>query len=326
MPRRRRDVQSQVMKHLSHVGIVGAGLVGSGWAIVFARAGLDVSVYDANEGARSSLLQRVGSQLDDMRSAGLIADPLPILERVSVHDSLSEAVSRAEYIQESVLERVEVKKAACAQISAAMRPDAVVGSSSSGIPASAFTEELERRDRFLVAHPVNPPHLVPLVELVPAPWTDPAIMPWLRGEMERVGQAPIEVRAEIEGFVLNRLQGALLFEAWALYRDGYASLADIDRTVSAGLGLRWSFMGPFETVDLNAPGGIDDYARRLGPLYHRIAASRSDPLPWSEELVERVRAERREALAKEQLDERCQWRDRRLMALAVQRSQAGEED
>jgi L-gulonate 3-dehydrogenase len=206
-----------------------------------------------------------------------------------------------------------------------IRDDAVVGSSSSGIPASAFTEHAPHRERFLVAHPVNPPHLVPIVELVPAPWTDPAILPWLRAMMQSVGQAPIVVNREIEGFILNRLQGVLLKEAWALFEEGYASAADIDLTVSQGLGLRWSFMGPFETIDLNAPGGVDDYARRLGPLYHSIAQSRSNPRPWSPELIERARSERRAALPQDKLPERSAWRDRRLMALvAHRRSQPSE--
>ncbi len=105
--------------------------------------------------------------------------------------------------------------------------------------------------------------------------------------MERLGQVPIVVNREIEGFVLNRLQGALLNEAWALYDAGIASVADIDSTVAHGLGLRWSFMGPFETIDLNAPGGVADYAQRLGPLYHSIALSRTAPEPWSPPLIER---------------------------------------
>jgi L-gulonate 3-dehydrogenase len=224
-----------------------------------------------------------------------------------------------------VFERVDEKRAVSDAIGGLIRDDAVVGSSSSGIPASAFTEHAPRRERFLVAHPVNPPHLVPLVELVPAPWTDPAIVPWLRAAMEAVGQAPIVVNREIEGFILNRLQGVLLKEAWALFEEGYASAADIDLTVSQGLGLRWSFMGPFETIDLNAPGGVDDYARRLGSLYHSIAQSRANPRPWSPELIERARSERRAALAKEKLPERSAWRDRRLMALvAHRRSQPSE--
>jgi 3-hydroxyacyl-CoA dehydrogenase len=112
------------------------------------------------------------------------------------------------------------------------------------------------------------------------------------------------------------LQGALLREAWALHEDGIASIADIDRTVSEGLGLRWSFMGPFETVDLNAPGGIADYARRLAPLYARIASSRADHAPWSSSAVANAERERREALSADDLEKRAAWRDRRLMDLA----------
>jgi L-gulonate 3-dehydrogenase len=242
-----------------------------------------------------------------------------ICSRVTIVEDLRAAVADVDYVQESVFERVEEKRAVSEAIGALIRDDTVVGSSSSGIPASAFTEHAPRRERFLIAHPVNPPHLVPLVELVPAPWTDPAIIPWLRAAMEALGQAPIVVKREIEGFILNRLQGALLNEAWALFEEGYASAADIDLTVSHGLGLRWSFMGPFETIDLNAPGGVDDYARRLGPLYHSIAQSRTHPRPWSPELIERARSERRAALAKEKLPERSAWRDRRLMALVGHR-------
>jgi len=218
-------------------------------------------------------------------------------------------------VQESVLERQDVKRTVSLEIDAVMSPDCVVGSSSSGIPASAFTEGCVHRGRFLVAHPVNPPHLIPLVELVPAPWTDPAILPWLRAEMERIGQAPIVVSAEVEGFILNRLQGALLNEAWALFEEGYVSAADIDLTVAKGLGYRWSFMGPFETIDLNAPGGIADYAQRLGPLYHSIAASRTEPKPWSPDLIAKAAAERRDILPQDQLGERSAWRDRKLMSL-----------
>ncbi|WP_419900503.1 3-hydroxyacyl-CoA dehydrogenase [Roseomonas sp. USHLN139] len=306
------------MSHtLKNVAVVGAGLVGSGWAIVFARGGAAVRLYDASEAIRAQALQRLGSMLADMQAAGLVGEAAPILARITLCHSLEEAVADADYIQESVLERVEVKQAACAQIDAAMRADAIVGSSSSGIPASAFTEGLAKRSRFLVAHPVNPPHLVPLVELVPAPWTDAGIIPVLRAAMEGWGQAPIEVKGEIEGFILNRLQGALLNEAWALYEAGLASAADIDRTVSEGLGLRWAFMGPFETIDLNAPGGIADYSARLAPLYHRIALSRRDPQPWSAEAIARAEAERRETLPADQLQARTDWRNRRLMALVA---------
>jgi len=305
------------MTGINKVAIVGAGLVGSGWAIVFARAGTTVRIFDGDAGIRASVLGHIAASLAELRDIGLVDDVDAVLGRISVADSLAEALADADYVQESVFERTDVKTAVSLEIDRAMRPEAIVGSSSSGIPASAFTEGCANRSRFLIAHPVNPPHLVPVVELVPAPWTDPAVVPAVRDLMERVGQVPVVVTREVEGFILNRLQGALLNEAWALFEEGYATAADIDKTVSYGLGYRWSFMGPFETIDLNAPGGVADYAARLGPLYHAIAQDRTAPRPWSEELVGRVTAERRAALPVGDLAERRAWRDRKLMQLVA---------
>ncbi len=304
---------------LRRVAVVGGGLVGLGWAIVFARAGLAVSLFDADPEIRRGATARMRASLADMAAYGLVDDVEAVAGRLVVCDTLAAAVGDADYVQESVFESVESKQAVSREIGAAMRPDAVCGSSSSGIPASRFTAEVPNRSRFLVVHPVNPPHLVPLVELVPAPWTEPAIVPWLRTALEALGQVPIVVNHEVEGFVLNRLQGALLNEAWALFEEGVATAADIDRTVADGLGFRWSFMGPFETIDLNAVGGIADYAARLGPLYHRIAQSRTQPEAWSSELVRRAEAERRTDLPADKLRERSAWRDRRLMALVAHR-------
>lgn len=305
------------MAGINNVAIVGAGLVGSGWAMVFARAGATVRVFDGDAGIRASVLGHIAASLAELRDVGLVDDVDGVLARISVADSLAEALADADYVQESVFERTDVKTAVSLEIDRAMRPEAIVGSSSSGIPASAFTEGCVNRSRFLISHPVNPPHLVPVVELVPAPWTDPAVVPAVRDLMERVGQVPVVVTREVEGFILNRLQGALLNEAWALFEEGYATAADIDKTVSYGLGYRWSFMGPFETIDLNAPGGVADYAARLGPLYHAIAQDRTAPRPWSEELVGRVTAERRAALPVEDLAARRAWRDRKLMQLVA---------
>ena len=137
--------------------------------------------------------------------------------------------------------------------------------------------------------------------------------------MQAVGQTVVHVRKEVEGFVLNRLQAVLLREAWALGQEGVASCEDIDKTVRDGLGWRWSFMGPFETIDLNAPGGVADYAERLGPLYQRIAASRQHEQPWDEALIKEVEVQRREHLDHAELESRRAWRDEKLMALAAAR-------
>ena len=178
--------------------------------------------------------------------------------------------------------RPEVRRrsssATFAELDRAAPPDAMLASARRrrSSPRS-FTEELAGRARCIVAHPVNPPHLVPVVELCGAPWTIGATRIARARAMSRVGQVPVDVRREIEGFILNRLQGALLAEAIRLVGEGYVSPQDLDKTVADGLGLRWSFMGPFETIELNAPGGIADYCARysrlLPPLRGRACAA-----------------------------------------------------
>ena len=313
------------MTGINKVAIVGAGLVGSGWAIVFARAGTTVRIFDGDAGIRASVLGHIAASLAELRDIGLVDDVDAVLGRISVADSLAEALADADYVQESVFERTDVKTAVSLEIDRAMRPEAIVGSSSSGIPASAFTEGCANRSRFLIAHPVNPPHLVPVVELVPAPWTDPAVVPAVRDLMERVGQVPVVVTREVEGFILNRLQGALLNEAWALFEEGYATAADIDKTVSYGLGYRWSFMGPFETIDLNAPGGVRDYVERYEGIYIRLFPSMQRRAEWAGPVIETIEADRRAALPAADLGKRQAWRDRRLMALAAHKRKAARE-
>ncbi len=301
------------------VAVVGCGLVGSGWAIVFARAGCQVALYDSESGAAEAARDRIAQNLNELSRHNLVVNPEAMLARIVVSCSLADALADAAYVQESVFERVAIKRAVFAEIDAVLGSTTVVGSSSSGIPASSFTADVACRNRCLVAHPVNPPYLIPVVELVPAPWTDPAALEDVHRLMQRMGQVPVLLAREIEGFILNRLQGALLNEAWRLVGEGYATVEDVDLTVSHGLGLRWSFMGPFETIDLNAPGGVADYARRLGPLYERIATSDAPPRGWSDELIAEVERQRRALLPRRRLTERTQWRDRRLMTLATHR-------
>ncbi|MFS2117435.1 3-hydroxyacyl-CoA dehydrogenase family protein, partial [Herbaspirillum frisingense] len=157
-------------------------------------------------------------------------------------------------------------------------------------------------------------YLVPLVELAPAPWTSAATVERARDIYTRAGQSPVVLNKEITGFLLNRIQGAVLNEALNLYENGYATAADLDKVLKDGLGLRWSFMGPFETIDLNAPEGVLDYARRYGHTYRDVAKTQA-PNEWNSETLERIEAERRAALPADQLGERARWRDNRLMGL-----------
>ena len=302
---------------MDRIAVVGAGLIGSAWAMVFARAGHPVRIWDPAPGASEAAMGVVRARLTDLHSAGLISEaPAVVAARVSVAATLEECLDGAVHVQENGPERVEVKRETFARLDALAAPAVVLASSTSGIPASAFTEGLAGRARCLVAHPVNPPYLVPLVELVGAPWTDPAVVARTRALMDGVGQVPVVALKETRGFVLNRLQAALVAEAFRLVRDGVMSVEDVDACVKEGLGLRWSFMGPFETIDLNAPGGVADYVGRFGPLMGGITEEQT-PYGYDAPTVASVAGARRGALAADAIAERSAWRDRRLMALAV---------
>lgn len=304
---------------MERIAIVGAGLIGSAWAMVFARAGHPVRIWDPAEGATGRAMEVIAARLADLHAAGLIAEPpAAVAARIAPAPTLEECLEGAQHVQENGPERVEAKRETFARLDALCAPEVVLASSTSGIPASAFTEDLPGRGRCLVAHPVNPPYLVPLVELVGAPWTDAGMLARTRALMQRVGQVPVTARKETRGFVLNRLQAALLAEAFRLVRDGVMSVEDVDACVRDGLGLRWSFMGPFETIDLNAPGGVADYAARFGALMGGITEEQT-PFHYDAETVAKVDAARRARLPREAIAERSAWRDRRLMALIAHR-------
>jgi L-gulonate 3-dehydrogenase len=310
----------------TRIAIVGTGLIGRAWAIVFARAGHVVTLTDSAPGASEAALEWIGRTLSEMHGFGLVEEkPNAVLARVHVAQSLDEALQGARYVQENVRETVEAKTAIFAEMDRLAAPDCVLASSTSFIPASAFSESLAGRARCLVAHPVNPPHVVPVVELCPAPWTDAAVLARARALHEAAGQVPVIVRREIPGFILNRLQAALVCEAVRLYEDGVASAEDIDKTVRDGLGLRWSFMGPMETIDLNAPGGVADYAARYSATMVEMDRAQT-PRDWDPAALKRLEGERRALLDADALAARAAWRDRRLMALAAHKRRMREQD
>ena len=175
-------------------------------------------------------------------------------------------------------------------------------------------------------HTLNPPFLLDVVEVVPASFTDPAITARAATLLEQAGMAPVTLKRENEGFLFNRLQGALLREAYCLVRDGVASVADVDRAITEGLGMRWAVLGVFETVDVNTRGGIQSHAEKLGPAYARMGAERGQNDPWTADLVARVASERRALLPLEQWEERVRWRDRRLMDIAALKRSAAWRD
>jgi 3-hydroxyacyl-CoA dehydrogenase len=305
---------------MTQVAVVGAGLIGRAWSIVFARAGFDVALWDPFPQQIDAAQAFINERLPELEEAGLLREPPALVaRRVRPTATLGDAVKAADHVQENGPERVDAKQALFAELDELARPDAVLASSTSGIPASAFTLDLAGRARCLVAHPVNPPYLVPLVELCPAPWTDPAVVSRTRVLMSSAGQVPATINKEIDGFALNRLQSALLAEAFRLLANDVISPTDLDALVKHGLGLRWSFMGPLETIDLNAPGGLRDYCERYEPLMWQIQ-QQMKPLKWDAPLIDELNAARRAELPLNMQNVRQEWRDRRLMALLAHKA------
>lgn len=305
---------------LQRAAVIGAGSIGVAFALVFARAGWQVRLHDPDAQRRRASTDELRARIEALRSYALLEEPTPVLlDRVHVVAAVDEAVADADLVQECAPEKLELKCALFAELDAAARPQAILASSTSALPASRFAASLAGRGRCLVAHPGNPPYLLRVIEIVPAPFTDADAADRADALYRAAGLIPVRVRKEVEGFVFNRLQGALLREAYCLVRDGVASVEDIDRVMREGLGPRWSIIGPFETVDLNTRGGIGSHAQKMGPAYERMGAERGQRDPWTPDLVADVERQRRAALPLEQWDARVDWRDRMLMALVRHR-------
>jgi len=304
---------------MATIAIIGAGLIGRAWALVFARGGYHVRLWDQDGRQVAQALAFAEQVLPDLERHGLLRGQAPdaVLARLHAETQLEAALQGVVYVQENTPENLDVKRQVWAQLDALTAPDAILASSTSALRPSQFTETLANRQRCLVAHPINPPYLVPAVELVPAPWTASEVVARARQLLLEVGQQPMVMQREIDGFIMNRMQGALMQEAVRLVADGYASVEDVDIGIREGLALRWSFMGPFETIDLNAPAGVRDYAERYAGIYHRIFPSMCREPEWGGDTLDRIERERRALLPQEDLAQRQLWRDRRLMALAA---------
>ena len=222
-------------------------------------------MYDASESAVERAYKSMHNRIADLVEFDLIkaSDAQPILNRMSIASSLEEALEGAVYVQENGPEDIDIKREITESLDAIAAAGVPIGSSTSGISASRYCESIAGRHRCLVVHPINPPHLIPAVEIVPTPWTDPNIVDKVKELMNQCHRDTIVLNEEIDGFIVNRLQGALLEEAFKLVGSGIVSGTDLDKAICSGLGLRWSFMGPMKTIHLNAPDGVAQYVERI---------------------------------------------------------------
>ena len=295
------------------VAVLGSGSIGVAFAIVFARAGFEVRVWDPYEES----LVRASDDLLVRLSMLLEAEQLPegtkrVAARVTFGTDLAMSINGVALVQECVPEDLVLKRDLLARVGRLNRT-AVLASSSSALVPSQYAAGLACQDRVLGGHPGNPPYLIPVLELVPSIHTSAETVDMAEGVYRMAGLHTVRVHGEPEGFVFNRLQGAILREAYCLLRDGVASVEGIDEVVRSGLGRRWCFIGPFETADLNTRGGVAAHAERMGPAYARMGAERGQHDPWTPELVTEVSKQRREVLPLDAWEERVHWRDRQLM-------------
>ncbi|MFL4472737.1 3-hydroxyacyl-CoA dehydrogenase [Paeniglutamicibacter sp. MACA_103] len=294
--------------------IIGGGSIGVGFAVVFTRAGYSTTITDPDPTRRSAIPGELTARLRTLESYGLLEEPVEaISERLRVIADISDAVSGADLVQECVPEREDIKRPLFAQLAELTDDRCIVASSSSFMTTTTSAGSTGVESRALVAHPGNPPFAIPVIELVPNPQTRAEVVQRARALYAGAGMSPVLVNKECEGFIFNRLQGAILREAYALVRDGVASVDDVDTVVRDGLGRRWTFMGPFETVDLNTRGGISAHAKNMGPTYRRMGQERGDTSEWTPDLVAEVTSQRRQMLPLDRWEDRVAWRDEQLL-------------
>ncbi len=297
------------------IACIGVGNVGRSWAVVFARAGHQVSLWDKNESAVKQALPLIHASFNDLQEAGIAIDVEQAMNLITVAETLETAVQDADYVQESVAEVVEVKQSVFLKLDEYAPEHCVLASSTSAISASKFLADIKGRHRCLIAHPVNPPHLIPLVELCASPWTDAKVVEQAKKIMTAVGQSPILLNKEVDGFVLNRLQWALMGEAMHLVDKGYCSVEDIDKTLTQGLALRWAFIGPFEVAHLNASQGIKGYFEVLADAMTLVRDSIQADYPPTETLINKAHDSLNKEMPVEQITDYQERRDQRILKL-----------
>jgi carnitine 3-dehydrogenase len=307
---------------VDRVAVVGTGVIGASWAAHFLAHGLDVTASDPAPGAEARLRADVAAHWPVLERFGLAEGASQ--ERLSFTADPGDAVADADFVQENGPEREDVKHALFAVLDAAARPDVVLASSSSGLLPSAIARGCPHHpERLVIGHPFNPPHLIPLVEVVPGERTSAETVDRAMTFYAAVGKRPIRLRQELPGHVANRLQAALWQEAYSLVERGVASVSDIDAAISQGPGLRWAVLGPFLNQHLSGgPGGIAHVLEHLGPPTERWWRDLGE-VTLTPELVQKLAAGVDEELAGTDVAELVARRDAVLDALLAAKAETG---
>jgi carnitine 3-dehydrogenase len=256
------------MSGFKNTAVLGAGVIGMSWTALFLASGRNVAVFDTLATAEKATRDYIEMAWPAIDALGLIKSGAP--GQLTFHRAATEAVKDADFVQENVPERIEIKKVLFAEIEPALKPSAIVASSASGLTLGEMQSGWENPTRFVLGHPFNPPHLIPLVEVLANSATSAGVAEQAEDFYRDTGKVTIRVQREVPGHVANRLQAALWREALHLVKSGVASIEDVDRAVWAGPGLRWAAMGPTMLFHLGAgPGGIASFCERYTASFNR---------------------------------------------------------
>jgi L-gulonate 3-dehydrogenase len=299
-----------------NVAVIGTGVIGRCWIQVFARAGCRVRVFDANPESLAAGMTWFKNDLKDLRQRGQIKkkEAKARWERVTAAESLADALEGAQYVQESLPESQEIKNRAFHEIDALLDPKAIVGSSTSAMDMTLLAHGVPGARRFITAHPVNPPHLIPVVEVLKGAETDPKVEAKTIKFLKEIGQSPVVMHRFVTGFILNRMQAALVREAVDLVASGVADVEAVDTSIRDGLGLRWAFMGPFGVANTNADQGARQYFTRYGKAYEEMWDALNTKTRFNPELIEQI-GQATDRMTGASYEKQRQWRDRMISAI-----------
>ncbi len=298
---------------VTRAAVLGAGTIGASWVAWFLARGLQVTVWDPNPAAKDSVARFVDNAWPTLRQLDMAADATPDAWRfVAV---APDAVRDAQFVQENAPERMAIKRALYAEIDAVLPADAILASSTSGLIMSEMQDGLHAAPRMAIGHPFNPPHLIPLVEVVGGKQTAPETVRWCLDFYRHIGKQPIHIRKEAAGHLANRLQAALWREAVSAVLDGLASVEDVDTAITAGPGLRWAIFGPHMTFHLGGgDGGMTHLLQQFKPAFETWWSTMTTPALTEDACRQIIDGVTAEAHGRG-IAELAQERDARLLAL-----------
>ncbi|MDC1086833.1 3-hydroxyacyl-CoA dehydrogenase NAD-binding domain-containing protein [Alphaproteobacteria bacterium] len=310
---------------MNKIGICGAGLIGASWAIGFANAGYIPYVYDSSPNSVDNFNKYFDDLLKDLKIIDPNINEDKIRNNIKLNCTIDQICENAVLIQESIVEDLKVKQDVYKELDRLTSKETILASSSSYLVISEISEFVEHKNRCINAHPALPPHVVPFVEVVGSKDTSEEIIKKALTIYKKANYAAILVKKETEGFVLNRLQGALLNEAVRLHEGGFASMEDIDIALKHALGIRWAFMGPFEIMDLNAPEGIKDSFTRYRTGIQNMAKQQNTVPAYSDEYLEKLDKEQRQRLAYQDRPDRVKKRNKMIALIRKLKLELGED-